>query len=68
MQDHRPRPIKERRQRHLALATCQRLFDDQSSIGRAGALTSRAAVAALGRSPLRELLTYQYIVVARRAR
>ncbi|HUR85625.1 MAG TPA: class I SAM-dependent methyltransferase [Solirubrobacteraceae bacterium] len=46
----------------------QRLLDDQSGIGRAAALASRAVVATLGRSPLRDLLAYQYVVVARRAR
>ena len=45
----------------------QRLFDDQSEIGRAGALATRAAVATLGRWPFRDLLAYQYVVVARRA-
>jgi len=50
------------------LARNQRLFDDQSAIGRAGALATRAVVATLARWPvLRDLLAYQYVVVARRA-
>jgi 2-polyprenyl-3-methyl-5-hydroxy-6-metoxy-1,4-benzoquinol methylase len=44
-----------------------RLFDDQSEIGRGGALATRAVVATLARWPLRDLLAYQYVVVARRA-
>lgn len=44
----------------------QRLLDDQSGIGRGGALATRLARATVGRWPLRELLTYQYVVVARR--
>ena len=44
-----------------------RLLDDQSQIGRAGALATRLARATIGRSPLRELTAYQYIAVARRA-
>jgi hypothetical protein len=45
-----------------------RLLDDQSQIGRAGALATRAVVASLARWPFRDLLAYQYVVVARRAR
>jgi 2-polyprenyl-3-methyl-5-hydroxy-6-metoxy-1,4-benzoquinol methylase len=48
------------------LARNRRLLDDQSQVGRAGALATRLAVATLGHWPLRELLTYQYVVVARR--
>jgi 2-polyprenyl-3-methyl-5-hydroxy-6-metoxy-1,4-benzoquinol methylase len=43
-----------------------RLLDDQSQIGRAGALATRLARATIGRSPLRELTAYQYIAVASR--
>lgn len=45
----------------------QRLFDDQSQIGRAGALATRAVVTTLGRWPCRDLLAYQYVAIARRA-
>jgi O-antigen biosynthesis protein len=41
----------------------QRLFDDQSSIGRAGALATRLALATVGRFA-RDLMTYQYVAVA----
>lgn len=44
----------------------QRLFDDQSDIGRTGAIATRVARATLGRWPMRDLLTYQYVVVAQR--
>jgi trans-aconitate methyltransferase len=44
-----------------------RLIDDQSRIGRGGAVLTRLAVASLGRVPIvREFLTYQYVVVAGR--
>lgn len=49
------------------LARNIRLFDDQSDIGRAGALATRAVVATVARWPFRDLLAYQYVVVARRA-
>ncbi len=46
----------------------QRLLDDQTQIGRAGALATRAVLGTVARLPgLRELLAYQYVVVARRA-
>ncbi|HTN24532.1 MAG TPA: class I SAM-dependent methyltransferase [Solirubrobacteraceae bacterium] len=45
----------------------RRLLDDQSQIGRAGALATRLVVATLARWPFRDLLAYQYVVVARRA-
>ncbi|MEJ7825436.1 MAG: class I SAM-dependent methyltransferase [Solirubrobacteraceae bacterium] len=44
-----------------------RLLDDQSQIGRVGALATRLARVTIGRSPLRELTAYQYVAVARRA-
>ena len=50
-----------------ALRRNHRLLDDQTQIGRAGALATRAVVATLARWPLRDLLAYQYVVVARRA-
>lgn len=45
----------------------RRLLDDQSRIGRMGALATRAVVSSVARWPFRELLAYQYVVVARRA-
>jgi 2-polyprenyl-3-methyl-5-hydroxy-6-metoxy-1,4-benzoquinol methylase len=43
----------------------KRLFDDQSNIGRAGAVATRAAVATLGKiAP--DLMAYQYVAVARK--
>ncbi len=44
-----------------------RMLDDQSQIGRVGALTTRVVVATLARWPFRDLLAYQYVVVARRS-
>ena len=44
-----------------------RLLDDQSQIGRFGALGTRAARAAFGRWLFRDLTAYQYVAVARRA-
>lgn len=49
------------------LARNRRLLDDQSRIGRMGALATRAVVASIARWPFRDLLAYQYVVVARRA-
>jgi O-antigen biosynthesis protein len=43
-----------------------RLLDDQSQIGRTGALATRVARVTLGRL-LRDLTAYQYVAVARRA-
>jgi hypothetical protein len=44
-----------------------RLLDDQSQIGRAGALATRVVQGTVARWwPFRELLTYQYVAVARR--
>jgi O-antigen biosynthesis protein len=46
----------------------QRLLDDQSQIGRAGVVATRLTQLTLARMPvLRELLTYQYVVLARPA-
>ena len=45
----------------------RRLLDDQSQIGRIAALATRVMVATIGRWPFRDLLTYQYVAVARRA-
>jgi 2-polyprenyl-3-methyl-5-hydroxy-6-metoxy-1,4-benzoquinol methylase len=43
----------------------KRLFDDQSQIGRLGALSTRLACATIGRvAP--DLMTYQYVAVARK--
>ncbi len=51
------------------LARNHRLLDDQSQIGRVGALATRAVCATLARwPPFRDLLAYQYVVVARPAR
>jgi hypothetical protein len=44
-----------------------RLLDDQSRIGRVGVLATRIAGATIARWPFRDLLAYQYLVVARRA-
>jgi len=44
-----------------------RLLDDQSQIGRAGALATRIARATVARWPFRDLMAYQYVAVARRA-
>jgi 2-polyprenyl-3-methyl-5-hydroxy-6-metoxy-1,4-benzoquinol methylase len=44
----------------------QRLFDDQSSINRLGAVATRMAGATLGRM-FPDLMTYQYVAVARKA-
>jgi hypothetical protein len=43
----------------------QRLFDDQSQIGRAGVVMTRIARATVAKLA-RELMTYQYVVVARK--
>jgi 2-polyprenyl-3-methyl-5-hydroxy-6-metoxy-1,4-benzoquinol methylase len=48
------------------MARNHRLFDDQLQIGRVGALVTRIARATIARWPLRDLLAYQYVVVARR--
>jgi 2-polyprenyl-3-methyl-5-hydroxy-6-metoxy-1,4-benzoquinol methylase len=45
-----------------------RLFEDQSQIGRAGALATRLTNATLARWPLRDLLAFQYVAVCRRGR
>lgn len=45
----------------------QRLFEDQSRITRAGVVAHRVAVATLGRV-FRDLMAFQYLAVARRAR
>src|SRR6185295_5584538 len=45
----------------------QRLFEDQSQITRAGVVAHRVAVATLGRV-FRDLMAFQYLAVARRAR
>ncbi len=45
----------------------RRLLDDQSEIGRVGAIATRLVVGTVARWPFRDLLTYQYVVVARRA-
>jgi 2-polyprenyl-3-methyl-5-hydroxy-6-metoxy-1,4-benzoquinol methylase len=43
-----------------------RLFEDQSRMGRAGALATRAANATLARFLFRDLMAYQYVVIAHR--
>jgi len=43
----------------------QRLLDDQSNIGRLGAVATRIAVATVGRVA-RDLMAYQYVTVARK--
>jgi hypothetical protein len=43
-----------------------RLFDDQSQIGRVGAVASRLAQRLLAPVLFRNLMAYQYLVVARR--
>lgn len=42
-----------------------RLVEDQSEIGRVGALATRIVAAVAPRSPLRELFCFQYVIVAR---
>ena len=44
-----------------------RLFEDQSQIGRAGALATRLTNATIARFPFRDLLAFQYVAVCRRA-
>ncbi len=44
-----------------------RLLDDQSEIGRVGALATRAVAATVAPLLFRDLLAYQYVAVARRA-
>jgi 2-polyprenyl-3-methyl-5-hydroxy-6-metoxy-1,4-benzoquinol methylase len=52
----------------VRLARNPRLLDDQSQIGRAGALATRVVSATIARLPvLRDLFAYQYVVVARRS-
>jgi len=43
-----------------------RLFEDQSSIGRVGAVATRLASATIAPLLFRDLMAYQYVVVARR--
>jgi 2-polyprenyl-3-methyl-5-hydroxy-6-metoxy-1,4-benzoquinol methylase len=44
-----------------------RLFEDQSEIGRVGALATRLAAATLARFLFRDLMAFQYVAVARRS-